>query len=69
MEPGVERLAILGPRGLPRDEAADALHLGEELRAGLQTGPASQELPLLLSGVYRKKVDLLERAIELSART
>jgi anti-sigma factor RsiW len=40
-----------------------------EARAALAADPSSVDLPLLLSGVYRQKVELLQRAVELTART
>jgi anti-sigma factor RsiW len=40
-----------------------------ESRAALEKDPNDPELPLLLSGVYRQKVELLESAVQLQART
>lgn len=40
-----------------------------EARAALEADPSNAELPLMLSGVYRTKVELLQRAVQLSART
>lgn len=40
-----------------------------ESRAALAADPGNARIPLLLSGVYRKKVELLQHAVELSART
>lgn len=40
-----------------------------ESRAALEKDPNDPELPLLLSGVYRQKVELLESAVRLQART
>jgi anti-sigma factor RsiW len=36
-----------------------------EARVALERDPANADLPFLLSGVYRKKVDLLQQAVEL----
>lgn len=41
----------------------------EEARRALAQDPTSRELPLLLSGVYRQKVELLQQAVELTARS
>ena len=40
-----------------------------ESRAALRADPSNARIPLLLSGVYRKKVELLQHAVRLSART
>jgi len=40
-----------------------------EARAALEADPASAELPILLSSMYRNKIDVLERAVRLSAQT
>lgn len=40
-----------------------------EARAALAEHPQSAEIPLLLSGAYRQKVDLLRSAVSISART
>ncbi|CAN5629715.1 hypothetical protein BH23GEM6_BH23GEM6_03930 [soil metagenome] len=40
-----------------------------EIRAALETESTNVELPFLLSGVYRSKVDLLEATIRLYSRT
>ena len=40
-----------------------------ESRAALEADPGNARIPLLLSGVYRKKVELLQHAVQLSART
>ncbi|MBA2671904.1 MAG: anti-sigma factor [Gemmatimonadetes bacterium] len=40
-----------------------------EIREALRTDSSSVELPLLLSGVYRAKVDLLESVLRLNAQT
>lgn len=40
-----------------------------EARAALAADPSSADLPLLLSGVYRQKVELLRTALDLTART
>jgi anti-sigma factor RsiW len=40
-----------------------------ETRAALESDPGNAELPLLLSGVYRKKVELLQSAIQIPARS
>lgn len=40
-----------------------------EARAALEADPGSTELPHLLSSVYRHKIDVLERAVRLSAET
>jgi anti-sigma factor RsiW len=40
-----------------------------ESRAALTADPGDARIPLLLSGVYRKKVELLQHAVQLSART
>lgn len=37
-----------------------------EARAALRANPANAEIPLLLSGVYRQKVELLQNAVQLS---
>lgn len=41
----------------------------EEARRALAADPTSADLPLLLSGVYRQKVELLRQAVELTARS
>lgn len=41
----------------------------EEARRALAADPNSADLPLLLSGVYRQKAELLQQAIELTARS
>lgn len=40
-----------------------------ESRAALANDPTNPELPLLLSGVYRQKVELLQSAVQLQARS
>ena len=40
-----------------------------ESRAALRADPSNARIPLLLSGVYRKKVELLQHAVRLSSRT
>jgi anti-sigma factor RsiW len=40
-----------------------------EARAALEADPGSAELPLLLSSIYRGKIDVLERAVRLSSQT
>jgi hypothetical protein len=40
-----------------------------ETRAALEADPGNADLPLLLSDVYRKKVELLESALQLPAKT
>jgi anti-sigma factor RsiW len=40
-----------------------------EARAALAADPSSADLPLLLSGVYLQKVELLRTALDLTART
>jgi hypothetical protein len=40
-----------------------------EARRALAADPTSADLPLLLSGVYRRKVELLRQAVDLSARS
>lgn len=40
-----------------------------ETRDALESDPGNAELPLLLSGVYRKKVELLQSAIQIPARS
>lgn len=40
-----------------------------EARAALAEHPQSPEIPLLLSGAYRQKVELLRSAVSISART
>lgn len=40
-----------------------------EARAALAADPSSPDLPLLLSGVYLQKVELLRKAVDLTART
>jgi anti-sigma factor RsiW len=40
-----------------------------ESRAALAADPGNARIPLLLSGVYQKKVELLQHAVQLSART
>jgi hypothetical protein len=40
-----------------------------ESRAALEKDPNDPELPLLLSGVYRQKVELLQSAVQLQARS
>lgn len=41
----------------------------DEARAALERDPANVDLPLMLSGVYRKKVELLQSALQLQARS
>jgi len=40
-----------------------------EARAALERDPSNADLPILLSGVYRRKVDLLQSALQLRARS
>jgi anti-sigma factor RsiW len=40
-----------------------------ESRAALEKDPNDPDLPLLLSGVYRQKLELLQHAVELQARS
>ncbi|MBW3627848.1 MAG: zf-HC2 domain-containing protein [Gemmatimonadetes bacterium] len=40
-----------------------------ESRAALAADPSNARLPMLLSGVYQKKVELLQHAVQISART
>jgi hypothetical protein len=40
-----------------------------EARQALAADPTSADLPLLLSGIYRRKVELLQTAVSLSARS
>jgi hypothetical protein len=40
-----------------------------ESRAALARDPNNPDLPLMLSGVYQTKVELLQHAVQLSSRT
>lgn len=40
-----------------------------ESRVALAADPSNARIPMLLSGVYQKKVELLQHAVQLSART
>lgn len=40
-----------------------------ESQAALRADPSNPEIPLLLSGIYRKKVELLQHAVQLQSRT